>query len=115
MYVLTITMDQQIRLVDTTTILDWITTQDIALAISWVIRNYAPVELDLGTSLGYTNLELLKHLEGLIGKSNQWERLAEQVSTSTQVSVVGKGSPLFNLGWRPIDSLDQGLKWVLGS
>lgn len=110
-----ITMDQQIHLVDTTTILDWITTQDIALAISWIISNPAPVELDLGTSIGYTNLELLKHLEGLMGKSNQWERLAEQVSTSTQVSVVGKGSPLFNLGWRPIDSLDQGLKWVLGA
>jgi len=110
-----ITMHQQIHLVDTTTILDWITTRDIALAISWIISNSAPVELDLGTSIGYTNLELLKHLEELIGNSNQWERRAEQVSTSTQVSVVGKGSPLFNLGWRPIDSLDQGLKWVLDS
>ena len=110
-----IKMGQQINLMDTTSILDWITTKDIASAISWIVSNSAPVELDLGTSIGYTNLELLKHLEGLIGKSNQWERLAGQVSTSTQMSVVGKGSPLFNLGWHPSDNLDQGLKWILGS
>lgn len=110
-----IKMGQQINLVDTTTILDWITTKDIASAISWIVNNSAPVELDLGTSFGYTNLELLKHLESLIGKSNQWERFAGQVSTSTQMSVVGKNSPLFNLGWHPSDSLDQGLKWILDS
>ncbi len=104
---------QLIDLTDTTTILDWITTRDIALAISWIISNSAPVELDLGTSIGYTNLDLLKLLEGMLGNSNQWERLAEQVSAGNQVSVVGKDSPLLNLGWQPYDSLDRGLEWVL--
>ena len=106
---------QQINLMDTTSTLDWITTRDISSGISWIIRNPAPLELDLGTSFGYTNLELLKRLEGLIGNSNQWERLAEQVSTGKQVSVVGKSSPLFKLGWQPNDSLELGLKWVLRS
>lgn len=105
----------QIDLRNTTTVLDWITTRDIASAISWIINNSAPTELDLGTSFGYTNLEVLRHLEGLIGKSNQWERFAEQFSMSKHVSVVGKDSPLFTLGWHAFDSIDQGLKWVLSS
>jgi nucleoside-diphosphate-sugar epimerase len=105
----------QVNLFDTTTILDWITTRDIASAISWIINNDAPIELDIGTSFGYTNLDLLRHLEELVGNSNQWERLTNQVSMSKQVSVVGKGSPLFSLGWRSNDSLNQGLEWVLHS
>jgi nucleoside-diphosphate-sugar epimerase len=106
---------QQIDLVDTTSTLDWVTIRDISSAISWLIRHPAPIELDLGTSFGYTNLELLKLLEELIGNSNQWERLAEQASTGKQVSVVGKNSPLLKLGWQPNDSLEVGLEWVLRS
>jgi nucleoside-diphosphate-sugar epimerase len=106
---------EKVNLLDTTTILDWITTRDIASAISWIIDNDAPIELDIGTSFGYTNLDLLKRLEELVGNSNQWERLTNQISMSEQVSVVGKDSPLFSLGWRPKDCLIQGLDWVLHS
>jgi len=105
----------QIHLIDTSSILDWITTRDIASAISWIINNDTPIEVDVGTSLGFTNMELLKHLENLLGNNDQWTRLAPQTYIGYQVSLVGKDSPLFKSGWRPEDSLGSGLDWVLNS
>lgn len=104
-----------INLRDTSTILDWITNRDIASAISWILNNDTPVEVDLGTSFGYTNVELLKQLESSFEDSYQWERLAGQGSKGAQVSVAGKDSPLFKSGWVPKDSLSMGIEWVLNS
>jgi nucleoside-diphosphate-sugar epimerase len=106
---------QKIQLRDTTTIRDWISTRDIASAISWTINNLAPTELDIATSHGITNLELLRQLEKVIGISNQWEGLAQQVAAKKCMSVAGKNSPLFTLGWQPSDKIEQGLRWVLAN
>ena len=106
---------RQLDLKDTSTVLDWITTRDIASAISWIVNFGAPLEVDIGTSLGFTNLEILEHLESLIGESHQAIRLAQHTPTSNQVILVGKDSPLFRSGWLPQDSLDSGLKWILQS
>lgn len=106
--------EEQIELNDTSSVLDWITTRDIASAISWVINNDTPAEVDIGTTFGFTNVELLRRLEGFLGETVQWTRFAEQGSAKGQVSLVGKNSPLFESGWLPRDSLDSGLKWVLG-
>ena len=104
-----------INLNDTSTILDWITTRDIASAVSWIMNNDTPVEVDVGTSFGYTNVELLRHLEDAFEDSHQWERFAGQGSTNAQVSLVGKDSPLFKSGWVPKDTLSEGIEWVLNS
>jgi len=104
-----------VELIDTSSVLDWITTRDIASAISWVINNDTAIEVDVGTGFGYTNLELLQHLETLLGDSNQWSRIAAQTPISGEVTVVGKNSPLFVSGWSPSDNLDSGLDWVLSS
>ncbi len=101
----------QIR--DTSTILDWITTRDIASAISFIIRENTDTEVDIGTSIGFTNVELLRHLEEVLGNTKQWERLAEQSSSNGAVSLVGKKSPLFKSGWLPSDSLYMGLEWAI--
>jgi len=106
---------KKISLMDSSTILDWITTRDIASAISWVINNDTPTELDIGTSVGYTNVELLKHLEGLLGNSDQWAHFNQHNSKGDQVFVVGKDSPLYKSGWIPSDTLTAGLQWVLNS
>jgi len=106
---------KQVDLNDTSSVLDWITTRDIASAISWVINNDTAIEVDVGTGFGYTNLELLQHLETLLGDSNQWSRIAAQTPISGEVTVVGKNSPLFVSGWSPSDNLDSGLDWVLSS
>ena len=106
---------EQVNLNDTSSVLDWITTRDIASAISWIINHDTPVEVDLGTSIGYTNVELLRHLEDLLGDSNQWARIAAQPPKGNGVTLVGKDSPLFISGWLPSDSLNDGLVWFLNS
>jgi nucleoside-diphosphate-sugar epimerase len=105
---------QPVELKDETSILDWITTRDIASAISWMIDHQTPIEVDIGTSVGHTNLEVLQNLEALmIGKSKSLNYSPHSV-VGKGITVVGKESPLFVSGWRPQDSLDSGLKWVLG-
>ena len=104
---------EQIKLSDTSSILDWITTRDIASAVSWIINNDTPIEVDIGTTVGFTNVELLRHLEELLGVSSQWLQLAQNSPSTNAVTVVGKNSPLFRSGWHPRDSLEVGLKWVL--
>lgn len=104
---------KQVTLNDTSSVLDWITTRDIASAISWIIDHDTPVEVDVGTSIGYSNVELLQHLEALLVHSNQWARIASQPRIGNGVTVAGKASPLFVSGWLPSDSLDTGLEWVL--
>jgi len=106
---------EQVELNDTSSLLDWITSRDIASAISWIISHDTPTEVDIGTGVGYTNVELLQHLESFLGNTNQWIRIAEQPHVGNGVAVVGKESPLFVSGWIPEDVLDSGLEWVLGS
>ena len=104
---------QQIDLFEPSTVRDWITTRDIASAVSFVIKNSLPIELDIGTTIGYTNMEVLRTLENLISTSNQWERFLHQPDNEKLFALVGKESPLFKFGWRPGDDLEDGLKWTL--
>ena len=104
---------EQIRLDDTSSVLDWVTTRDIASAISWILHNDTPTEVDIGTSIGFTNVELLKRLESFLGETFQWTRFVEKSINKNPVSVIGKDSPLFMSGWRPSDNLDSGMKWIL--
>jgi nucleoside-diphosphate-sugar epimerase len=105
---------EEIRLDDTSSVLDWVTTRDIASAISWILHNDTPTEVDIGTTIGFTNVELLKRLESLLGDTFQWTRFVEKSINKDKVSIVGRDSPLFTLGWRPIDNLNSGMKWILG-
>lgn len=106
---------EQIRLGDTTSIHDWITTSDIASAISWIIENEAPTEVDVGTTIGYTSVEILRHIEKLLGNTTLWTQYISHSSGKNEVSLVGKESPLFKLGWLPADNLNTGLKRILYS
>ena len=104
-----------IQLSDTSSIHDWITTRDIASAISWIISHQVSMEVDIGTTFGFTNVEILRELEELLGNSNQWQQFATQKLGTNEVSIVGKDSPLLKSGWVPSDSLHTGLEWVLSS
>lgn len=104
-----------IQLGDTYSIYDWITTRDIASAISWIISHQVSMEVDIGTTFGFTNVEILRELEELLGNSTQWQQFATQKLGTNEVSIVGKDSPLLKSGWVPSDSLHTGLEWVLGS
>jgi len=100
---------------DISSIHDWITTRDVASAISWVINNKTPVEIDVGTSLGFTNLELLKVLEELIDTTNRLPVEQMHEFGLNEMFIAGKSSPLFASGWSPADTLSAGLEWVLES
>jgi len=106
---------QKVVLKDTSSVHDWITTRDIASIISWIIRKNTPIEIDAGTGIGYTNVQLLRHLENFFENSNQWKRFEVQDPGTALVTIVGNDSPLFLSGWQPSDSLDSGIKWVLDS
>ena len=105
----------RIQLGDTSSIHDWITTRDIASAISWVISHQVSMEVDIGTTFGSTNVKVLKELEELLGNSTQWKQFATVKYGANELSIVGKDSPLFASGWAPADSLHTGLEWTLSS
>lgn len=104
---------EPVRLLDTSSIHDWITTRDIASAISWIIQKEVPLEIDVGTSIGFTNLEILRTLETLLESKNQAPDCDEHEFGLNEMFVVGQDSPLFVSGWLPNDSLVSGLEWVL--
>jgi len=104
-----------IEIKDNKSCLDWVTTRDIASAVSWVLNNSLPLELDIATSIGHTNLDVLSHLQVLLGKAKQTPLVDQSSVESSQVLVAGKESPIFTSGWRPEDTLETGLEWVVSN
>lgn len=104
---------EPVILTDISSFHDWVTTRDIASAISWVIGNQLPTEIDVGTTFGFTNLELLLALGELLQTTNQLSAQGMHDFGFNEVHVAGKNSPLFTSGWLPADSLSTGLEWVL--
>lgn len=105
---------EPIVLADTSSIYDWITIRDIASAISWILDNNLPTEIDVGTSFGFTNRELLITLEKLLQTSNQLPFLGTHDFGLNEVFVASRNSRLFTSGWSPKDTLSSGLEWMLG-
>ena len=104
-----------IKLVDTTSLYDWVSVRDIASAISWVITNRLSTEIDIGTTFGYSNLELLNTLIELFPNISQDGNFGPHEIGLGEVFIVGKDSPLIKSGWLPNDSLKSGLEWVLST
>ena len=102
-----------IQLEDSTSTYDWTSSKDIASAISWLISHSLPIEVDIGTSIGSTNLQILKTLEKLLGATNSLPLHKTHKIGVNEVLVMGKNSPLLTSGWLPTNTLSQGLKWVL--
>jgi nucleoside-diphosphate-sugar epimerase len=102
-----------ILLDDISSVHDWISTRDVSSAISWIIRNATPVEIDIGTSQGVTNLELMEKLEGILQIPNQIPKSSTHSLGLNDYFVVAPGSPLLKSGWTPQDTLNSGLEWVL--
>jgi nucleoside-diphosphate-sugar epimerase len=105
---------EPIVLADTSSVYDWITTRDVALAISWALAHDLPTEIDLGTSIGFTNLEILKALENLLRKKSLLPPETTHNFGLSEVFVASKSSPLFTSGWSPKDSISAGLEWAIG-
>lgn len=106
---------EPICLSDTSSIYDWITTRDIASAISWILRHELTSEIDIGTSVGFTNLQILTTLEELLGINHKPAVGKIHGVGLNQTLLASKESALFSSGWIPNDSLVAGLAWVLDS
>jgi len=104
-----------IEIRDDKSYLDWVTTRDIASAVSWALSNSLPSELDIATSIGHTNLDILDYLQVLLGKAKQVTLLDKSLVENPHFLVAGKESPIFTSGWRPEDTLETGLKWVVSN
>ena len=104
-----------IEIKDNKSCLDWVTTRDIASAVSWILDNVLPSELDIATSIGHTNLDILNYLQVLLGKAKQITLLDKSLVEDTHFLVAGKESPIFTSGWRPEDTLESGLEWVVSN
>ena len=105
--------DDEVHLIDSLSIHDWITTRDISAAISWTIKHRTPVEIDIGTTMGYTNKEVIEHMALLLNKPLKRMSVLGNSNTAPAKFLVSKTSPLFLTGWVPTDSLNSGLQWVL--
>jgi nucleoside-diphosphate-sugar epimerase len=104
-----------IQLADTSSIYDWISVRDISSAISWTISKTLPTEIDIGTSIGFSNLQLLTMLAELLPSNLNLGRLGPHEIGLGDVFITGKDSPLLKSGWLPKDSLQSGLEWVLNT
>jgi len=104
---------RSISLFDSTSRYDWITTRDIASGISWIINEQLYLEVDVGTSVGYTNIELLRNLEETMKMSCQTLLQMKDRADKSEVLIASHESSLLKSGWRPIDTLSSGLVWIL--
>lgn len=105
---------EPIILADVSSRYDWITTRDVSSAISWCLNYNLPTEIDIGTSFGFTNLELLITLEKLIQIESPQPSMAVHHRGLQETFIVDKRSNLLSSGWRPKDTLIEGLEWMLG-
>jgi hypothetical protein len=71
------------------------------------------MEIDIGTSTGFTNLELLKTLEKLLQIEFSPPSQGTHVLGPNEVFIADKNSGLFTSGWSAKDTLTSGLEWVL--
>lgn len=107
--------DSLIEIKDNISLLDWVTTRDIASAVSWVIKNTLPSEIDIGTAVAHSNLDILNHLEMLLGKAKKIILSNQHSAENPRFLVTGSESPIFTSGWRPKDTLEAGLEWLVNN
>lgn len=103
-----------ISIVDSKSKRDWISTRDIASAIVWLLTNDVSREVDIGTSVGHSTLEVMKILEEVLDKQATVITNPREICDVDDL-VVSSESPLFRAGWKPRDDLKTGLEWLVNS
>lgn len=102
-----------IQLADTTSVHDWTTSRDVASAISWLIEHRLPAEIDIGTSFGYTNVQLLLKLADKLEIPYKLSDTNSKSFGLGEFFVVSEESPILKSGWTPRDTIITGLEWAL--
>lgn len=105
---------QTIHLKYPNSILDWISTRDIASAIEYCISKPTEEVVDIGTTIGTSVLDLMYSQCKVVGADENlvtYERNTNEVGEIELVA--GKDSPLLKRGWSPADNLISGLSWTI--
>lgn len=107
---------REIKLQNPDVYLDWISSRDIARAVSWCIKNATPEVIDIGTAIGTSVHQVLVEVAKIIGVNPEliFSREAQVSQNTEQSLVVSPESPLIKNGWKHEDSLQSGLSWALG-
>ena len=96
-------------------ILDWITSRDVAEAVSYIIKHDLPQVLDIGTSVGTSVGQVLNEVAQQCGVDESFveNTVPDDPIEEPLVLVVDRNSPLLAHGWKPKDDLQSGLAWAL--
>jgi dTDP-6-deoxy-L-talose 4-dehydrogenase (NAD+) len=93
---------------------DWISTRDISRAISWTINHNLIGEIDIATSIGVSNLDIVSILEALLSKKAmiKYEGLNIYSPSEDLMLVADSTSPIFTSGWLPEHNIVSGITWA---
>ena len=105
---------KSVKVANPNMILDWISSRDVASAVTYAIRNQINQVFDVGTSKPISVMQALRTLATLLNVDSELlENDSKQSSLDEQfLMVVSKDSPLFKAHWSPQDDLISGLKWT---
>jgi nucleoside-diphosphate-sugar epimerase len=90
---------------------DWVTTRDIGAAVLHLTKLRASGTVDIGTTVGITNLEICRKLGDIVKPQNMRFDVSDSQDQSSLVA--SSDNILFESGWTPIDDLSTGIHWVL--
>lgn len=107
--------NEKISINNPETILDWISSRDVASAVSYSLNHELPEVIDIGTSVGISIIDVLHEVARLVGADPTLihYKSPNRAEATTHQLVVSKGSPLLKSGWKPQDDLCRGLTWAL--
>lgn len=95
--------------------LDWISTRDISSAISWTISKNLPTEIDIGTGVGASVLDLLLNIALILDANTELIKVepTRTIGLRQNDLIVSNNSPLLLSGWKANDGLVDGLRWAI--
>lgn len=110
-----LTANEEFRITNPDVVLDWITSRDVANAISYSVTHDLPEILDVGTTVGTSVIDVLFAVAAHVGADPSLiqDSSSNMGGQQSQAFVVSKESPLFKFGWSPQDDLASGLSWAL--
>ena len=95
---------------------DWITTRDIASALVSIIGPNPPLEIDIGTGISTSNMQIIETIAKFLEKEDLLIPLyGSNKTVDTKGLSVGKESYLLKNGWKPSDSIYTGIKWAISN
>jgi nucleoside-diphosphate-sugar epimerase len=99
---------------DPNRISDWVSTKDIASAALFLMKKKLPQAIDVGSSVGTSNLEIEAIIRNILQNGSSGNMVPPRTENA-QGLVVSSESPILLNGWRPQLSLNDSLALLYGS